>query len=228
MANTAHTIANLPTLPATSATFLIAGWVRSQNVFQGFTILQDTGAGGLSVAVTGNSTTQMTWTASGRDNTSAAIFSLTAPVAIPTFGAWTSFAISGDTSTETVQLLVNTSLQSISPVFATNHEVAYFPSSDPWTIGPPYNPGIGVDMSDFRFGAGEGFFDLSSSTNVAKLFVVGGNHPVFWGVNGALPTGLEPAVYLTGNHTTYPNNAGSGGSFTVTGPALVDYTPGPT
>jgi hypothetical protein len=223
---TALTVASLPTLPAFSGTFLIAGWIRSQSVGQGFTILQDTGAAGLSVSLFVDSSSGMTWGISGKEGDGSSVFSISVPIGISAFNTWTSFAISGDTSSEVLQLMINVGLQTITPTFFSDHPIGY-PPSDGWTIGPTNSLGSGIDMSDFRFGAGEGFFDLSNSLNVSKLFVIGGNHPLFWGNNGELPTGASPAVYLTGTFPVYPTNFGTGGTFSTSGPALTEFLPGP-
>jgi hypothetical protein len=71
-------------------------------------------------------------------------------------------------------------------------------------------------MSDFRFGAGEGFFDLSILTNAWRISDQF-NNPVPWGSHGQFVTGDIPTVYLHGDSTNYANNLGSGGSFTVHG-----------
>lgn len=226
MANTSLTIASLPTLPTSSATFLVAGWVRSLHIGQQFFLLNDTGLAGLSIEVADTSSSQSGWSVSGKDTTGAAVFSTVILPAISIDLLWTSFAISGNTTAETLQIMVNTVLLAPSVTWATNNNIGFHPTTDSWEVGPTMNAGTGIVMSDFRFGAGEGFFDLSMPTNVAKLFAAG-NQPVGWGADGSVPTGQQPAVFLHGDMTTYANNLGSGGSFTVSGPALVDYTPGP-
>ncbi len=42
-------------------------------------------------------------------------------------------------------------------------------------------------------------------------------HPIFLGADGSAPTGTAPAVFMTGDHTTFGTNAGTGGTFSTTG-----------
>jgi hypothetical protein len=222
--STSLTVPSLASLPANSGTFLIAGWIYADDLGDAFTIIKDTGAKGLSFAVTSTSGGSSTWTASAKDSAGAQIFAATSVVALSIQSGWCSFALSGDTTTMTLQLLVNLGLGSISGSWSSNHDVEY-PNSDPWQIGSP--TGLGINMSDFRFGAGEGFFDLTDSAQVAKLFGPG-NHPISWGSDGSLVTGSVPAVYLHGDDLGYPVNLGSGGAFTVNGAPLINFSPGPT
>jgi hypothetical protein len=222
--STSLTIPSLGSLPANSGTFLIAGWIRADDLGDAFTIINDTGAKGLSFAVTSTSVGSSTWTASAKDSAGAQIFAATSVVGISIQSGWCSFALSGDMTTMTLQLLVNLSMGGISASWSSNHDVEY-PNSDPWQIGAP--TGQGINMSDFRFGVGEGFFDLTDSAQVAKLFAPG-NHPLSWGPDGSLVTGSVPVVYLHGDDLGYPANLGSGGGFTVNGAPLINFSPGPT
>jgi hypothetical protein len=221
--STSLTTLSLTSLPANSGTFLIAGWILADDLADTFTIISDTGAKGLSFAVTSTSGSSSTWTASAKDSTGAQIFTATSVVAISIQSGWCSFALSGDTTTMALQLLVNLTLPSVGAIWSSNHDVEY-PNSDPWQIGSP--TGIGINMSDFRFGAGEGFFDLTDSAQAGKLFGAG-NHPISWGPDGSLVTGSVPAVYLHGDDIGYPANLGSGGGFSVTGAPLINFSPGP-
>lgn len=56
-----------------------------------------------------------------------------------------------------------------------------------------------------------------------RKFRNSGGKPVFLGENGELPTGTAPAVFLSGDHASFPINKGTGGPFVLTG-ALSDAT----
>jgi len=75
-------------------------------------------------------------------------------------------------------------------------------------------PFIG-DIGDFYFNTAE-TMDLSVPANLAKFIDSSGN-PVNLGTNGATPTGSVPLIFLSGPSSTFANNLGSGGAFSLTG-----------
>jgi len=60
------------------------------------------------------------------------------------------------------------------------------------------------------------FIDLDVPANLEKFRDPSGR-PVDLGADGSAPTGTQPPIYLHGNATTFANNAGYGGAFTVYG-----------
>lgn len=50
-----------------------------------------------------------------------------------------------------------------------------------------------------------------------RKFINGSGKPVYLGANGELPTGVAPAVFLSGNAASFGTNQGTGGSFVTTG-----------
>lgn len=70
------------------------------------------------------------------------------------------------------------------------------------------------------------YLDLTVSANLAK-FRTGLGKPVFLGLDGSLPTGAQPAVYLSGPASSFASNKGFGGNFSVSG-SLVDAPTSPS
>ena len=89
-------------------------------------------------------------------------------------------------------------------------------------FGPPppadggaANANLNADIAEAWFGLGQ-FLDLSVIANRRKFRDVSGN-PVSLGADGSLPTGTPPAVYFSGNASSFATNRGNGGAFVLTG-----------
>lgn len=67
----------------------------------------------------------------------------------------------------------------------------------------------------------EMWFSQEYVTDVSKFY--SGGEPVDLGADGSTPTGSQPAVYLSGDYTSFQTNAGFGGDYTVDG-SLTDCT----
>lgn len=70
-------------------------------------------------------------------------------------------------------------------------------------------------LSEFFFAPGQ-FLDFTVAGNRSK-FITGTNHPASLGVNGSVPTGTQPRIYL---HSAVPSeyvNSGNGGDLTPSG-----------
>ncbi len=72
------------------------------------------------------------------------------------------------------------------------------------------------DVVDPWFAPGQ-YIDFSDPANVAKFRDPVTGKPVFLGNNGQVPTGTAPAVFFSGDASTFGTNLGSGGDFTLTG-----------
>ena len=217
-------IANLPKLPASATNCLLAGWIGNFALVgsggdPGVNFLINTNGFGIAANVNFSGTVAQ-WSISGVNNDVSVIFASNANIAMDISVGWTSFAFSIDSSSQLVQILINRTLYV--PSGGNNNWIGsgnmdFNPTTDPWRLSIFNSDGTGnVDLSDLRFHAGEGFFDLSVTTNQNKLFDVN-NNPVNWGSDGSVVTGIVPAVYLHGNASTYANNLGSGGAFTLSG-----------
>lgn len=76
-----------------------------------------------------------------------------------------------------------------------------------------------LDVADLFFTNTPAFVDLSQEAN-RRLFIDVNGCPMYLGVNGQLPFNQAPAVFLTctaETPATFANNAGLGGTFTITG-----------
>jgi hypothetical protein len=218
-------IGRITTLPETADTFLMAGWISDLSIGESFTLLSNMGFGGVTVSVSSVTPRFSAWVISARDMSGAAIFNATFSVPVDLTVGWHTYAISVRISSNTLQLLGDQRLFTPSVAFASANPVAYFPTSDPWQIGPVMGQGGGVEIANLRFHAGEPFFDLSSQANGNRLFGPR-NQPISWGADGSRVTGIRPAVFLTGDAAGFPHNAGSGGAWAINGGVLTD-APGP-
>lgn len=60
------------------------------------------------------------------------------------------------------------------------------------------------------------YFDLTVTANRRK-FINASGFPVDLGSTGNGPTGSAPPIWLSGNSTTFPNNGGTGGAYSIAG-----------
>ncbi len=74
---------------------------------------------------------------------------------------------------------------------------------------------VKCDLSDTWIAPGQ-FIDFSVEANRRK-FIDADGKPVYLGANGELPTGTSPAVFFSGDSSTFATNKGTGGTFTLTG-----------
>lgn len=63
---------------------------------------------------------------------------------------------------------------------------------------------------------GTSFIDLSTLANRRK-FLTATKRPAFFGLNGSLPTGSQPSIYLKGSGAGFNINSGSLSNYTTTG-----------
>lgn len=93
-----------------------------------------------------------------------------------------------------------------------------------WYIGATNSSGANKfsgDVSQIYLAFGQ-FLDFSVVAN-RRAFITAANKPVNPGVDGSLPTGTSPTVYLSNNAANFQTNNGTGGGFPTVG-ALVDVT----
>jgi hypothetical protein len=222
------TSSGLTNLPDTSPTFLLAGWIANTD---GVVLLLDTGVAGVGIQVTetgGNST----WFISAYDSSGDLIFTGDVVVAIDTSVGWHSYAISVDTSTQALQLLVDSDMvyngsgTDADFTWSSSAPVGYF-DDDGWRIGELGSIFENNEFSSYWFGAGFSFFDLTVSDNVTSLFGTV-NCWQDWGPDGSGLNGFQPQIFLYGVADDYPSNLGTGGPFTVVGTALTAGADQPT
>jgi hypothetical protein len=80
-------------------------------------------------------------------------------------------------------------------------------------------------MADLWIAPGISLLDGSGDIPLAtrRKFIDALGKPVFLGANGELATGTAPAVFLSGDASTFATNLGTGGAFATTG-TLTDAT----
>lgn len=86
-----------------------------------------------------------------------------------------------------------------------------------WVIGATAAGGSKLNgcLAEFYFAPGQ-YLDFSNSANRRK-FISAAGKPVDLGVDGSLPTGTAPIIYLNNPAASFGTNKGTGGNFTITG-----------
>lgn len=161
------------------------------------------------------------------------VFAVTTAVDGLVKGVWTNVLFSIDTnaatSSKTMQIYFNDVAQSF---LSTNDPIGPFDigfansGTNSVTVGAAdslVNPYLG-DMADFWFAPGV-FIDFSVEANRRK-FIDAVGRPVDLGTDGSIPTGTAPAIFFTGNASTFGTNVGTGGTFATTG-TLTNATTAP-
>ena len=240
---TAASMHYVTTLPPYATTLLVAGWCGYANTATGYNwmvyFLQQTPGFLMEFSIGDGSRIPVghfaiVFALYQTDATHLVDGYVEIPVDLTT--GWHSYAVSVDTSTQTLQIVIDRVLYPVGPyiVWDSNTPMAGFydtvgdieyggtQSGFPDRVSPspamiyesaheitlsPYSPSIFV--GDFRFGMGEPFFDLTIEANLNRLFSPS-NHRVKWGAQGELVTGLVPALYLTGDAQKYQTNQASG------------------
>jgi hypothetical protein len=105
-----------------------------------------------------------------------------------------------------------------SPAFSMKWHGKPFVMNGSALYGSPTTPDVPYakfDVAEAWFAPGQ-FIDFSVEANRRKFSSAGGA-AVGLGSDGSLPTGVAPAVYFSGDATTFPTNRGAGGAFTKFG-----------
>ena len=103
----------------------------------------------------------------------------------------------------------------VSPTWSTytNDYIGLTPLSS-WTIGANWNANNPYEGSFSNFYFDTSYTDLSANN---PFWNADENKPAFLGVNGELPTGSAPLIYLPMRADNAGVNKGTGGDFSVTG-----------
>lgn len=83
------------------------------------------------------------------------------------------------------------------------------------SIPGPGNYGAAFDICEFWFSESQ-YVDFTEPA-IRALFESTGGHPGSLGIDGSLPTGSSPILYLRSPYSSFGTNSGTGGSFTFTG-----------
>lgn len=150
------------------------------------------------------------------------IQSTSAPIAVA--GGWRHVAMSWDTSTSTILFYVDgVNARSSSSAITASDTIKY--NNANWSVFSNFGASnFTGDLSEFYFNMHE-FVDLSVPANLEKFRSLAG-HPVDLGIDGSMPTGTRPELYLGGSHdyTNWQANLGTFGDFAVTGGSLSSAT----
>jgi len=86
-----------------------------------------------------------------------------------------------------------------------------------------------ADLADVYIAPGVSLLDSNGDipTSTRREFIDANHKPVDLGPNCANPTGTAPAICFSGDASSFPNNKGTGGAFTLTG-TLTNATSSPS
>ncbi len=127
---------------------------------------------------------------------------------------WRHFMASWDLSLGLAHLYVDGEEALAGSPILTDDTIDYTQSE--WVIGAGTDASSKMNccMSDLYVNFAE-YIDLSSSNNRTKFYSATANLSL--GINGSLPTTNPPIIFLNGSSSTFQNNAGTGGNFSVAG-----------
>ena len=133
---------------------------------------------------------------------------------------WTHVLASWDQATSTVLIFIDDVDDTAVPSTNLDQEVDYTRADagigHDWSAaGNPGTNKMNGDLAEFWFEDGV-FLDLTIDANRRK-FISAAGKPVDLGVDGALPTGTSPLIFLSGATVDWHTNKGTGGGFTEIG-----------
>ena len=138
-----------------------------------------------------------------------------------TLGAWNHLMCAVDSANGNIKVFVNDVQDTSTPLTNANYNSNY---TAPVSIGYRRTliDYVDGDLSDLWFD--NNYLDITVESNRRKFISATGT-PVDLGSDGSTPTGSQPPIFFTGAASVWNagTNAGSGGSFTMTG-AVTDST----
>lgn len=160
----------------------------------------------------------------GANAAGTTILNLQSTTSITTTSGWVHILASWNLATTTAQLYLN-DVNDANVVTATNDTIDYTQAN--WSAGGNGDGTFKLNafIADAYLNLATSL-DLSNASNRSKFIL--GRRPVFLGVDGSLPTGAQPIVFLSGNVASpFATNKGSGGGFTTNG-TLTDASSSPS
>ncbi|MBT4049827.1 MAG: hypothetical protein HOE64_15900 [Nitrospina sp.] len=130
---------------------------------------------------------------------------------------------SWDLATSAVHVYIDGVDDSPSIINNVNDFVDYSRATSEIATDSNLNGTSAMEIGNFYFNRSQ-YVDISIAANLAKFIDSRGN-PVDLGSDGSTPTGTAPEVFLNNAVSTFQNNLGSGGNYTVTSGALTAGTP---
>ncbi len=130
-----------------------------------------------------------------------------------TTGAWVHLLLSSNLATGALHLYIN-GVSQLETTTNTNDTIDF--TTGEFQIGAFSSSGSNYfngSMSELWFD--DSYIDFSDLANREKFALSG--HPINLGLNGNLPTGSQPLVYMRSQHPTWITNIGSGGGFIENG-----------
>jgi len=161
----------------------------------------------------------------GQNNVASTILNISTSSSYTATGSWVHVLASWDLSTTTARIYINNT-SNITSTTVTNDTIQYNQSD--FVIGTA-GGGLAMlnsDIAELYINLAESL-DISSSGNREKFIDQSSLKPINLGVDGSLPTGTAPIVFLKSPASSFNTNLGTGGNFTVTG-ALTDASTSPS
>jgi hypothetical protein len=161
----------------------------------------------------------------GLRNVGTSAVTINSNTAITASSGWSHILASWDAATSFGKVYLNGTDDTASTFFF-NDNIIYSNATN-FGIGGTTAGGnkLNADFSDLYLNFAESA-DITTSTIRDKFRTVSGK-PEYLGVDGSLPTGTAPIVFLKGQASSFNTNLGTGGNFTVTG-ALTDSSTSPS
>jgi hypothetical protein len=136
----------------------------------------------------------------------------------PAVGQWYHYLISFDVTDPAKRFCYTNDADSLG-VIGYNTGTINYATGSPWRIGAatdgPGTTRFAGSMGDIWVDFGT-YMDLSVEANRRK-FITADGRPVYLGLDGAVPTGMAPEIFMSGNVANWHTNKGTGGGFTVVG-----------
>lgn len=139
-------------------------------------------------------------------------------------GSWHNLLVSIDVrrATPVMTIYLDDVLVSYTPQTTgsfTGSSVLTFNGLPLWIGADSFGDNSIGDAADWWIAPGVSLLDGGGDTPLAtrRKFIDGSGKPVYLGANGELPTGTPPAVFLSGDASSFGTNRGTGGAFATTG-----------
>lgn len=156
---------------------------------------------------------------SALNSSSTVLINVASSSAYSTSDGWLHILISWDLNTPVIYLYVNNSNR-LATTTLTAGTIDYTRTNYSIGAGITGSSKMNADAAEWYVNFADAL-DLSSSSNRAKFINQSSLKPVNLGADGSLPTGTVPIIYqrcaVGAAASSFANNSGSGGNFSITG-----------
>ena len=157
----------------------------------------------------------------GFNSSSSQILQLTSTITVAADGTWHHLAASWDLVAGVASMQIDGVDRLAGGATLTNDDIDYVRGSGSWTVfagASGVTPMVGA-LGDLWFYGGQ-YIDFDVADNLA-LFRSANGFATYLGVDGSVPVGSPPHIYLNGDHSSFLTNASGAGDFTSTTGTLI-------